>query len=99
MDSNQKAISSVKPKVDAILELETEISAKSEDELRNRVEEMKESLRKKVEQIPYKARMPLANEDFSKYQKIEKEIFNSKIFVSKSTQTYPICYNASPDFL
>ena len=31
--------------------------------------------------------------------RVSLNIFNSKIFVSKSTQTYSICYNVPPDFL
>lgn len=75
LDSNQKAIKSVKPTVDAILQLESEYKDKSVEDLKDEILKMRESLQKKVKQIPSEARMPLAREEFTKFEAIDKEIY------------------------
>lgn len=73
---NKKAINQVKPIVDEVLSLEDEFKSKTEDELRSEVEKMRLSLRKKVDQIPDSARLPLAREEFKQYEFINKEIYD-----------------------
>lgn len=74
LNSNQRAINQVKPTVEEILSKEDEYKNSSEKEMQEKVSKMREKLKPLVEKIPEIARMPLANEEFKKYESIEKEI-------------------------
>ena len=74
LNPNQRAIKQVEPLVDEILVKEDEYKNKDIDEMRKQVEQMRTEIKKLIDTIPPMARMPLANEEFKKYDAIEKQI-------------------------
>lgn len=74
LNPNQRAIKQVEPLVDEILVKEDEYKNKDIDEMRKQVEQMRTEIKRLIDTIPPMARMPLANEEFKKYDAIEKQI-------------------------
>lgn len=71
---NQNAVKRVEPTVAEILEKEEHYKELSLKEMSKQVADMREGLREYIEQIPMIARMPLAREEFKKYEHIDKQI-------------------------
>lgn len=78
MNPNQRAIRQVEPTVEAILAKEDFYKEMQEAEMRSAVEKMRSELKEYIDKIPPMARMPLANEEFKKYESIEKQV-NEKL--------------------
>lgn len=75
LNPNQRAINQVKPLVEEILSRENMVQSLSVEEMKNIVIRMRSEINPLVDKIPEIARMPLANEEFKKYEGIEKEIY------------------------
>lgn len=71
---NQNAIKRVEPTVHKILERESHYKDVSVEEMNQQVVVMREELREYIEEIPVMARMPLASEEFKKYEHVDKQI-------------------------
>jgi len=74
LNPNQGAIKKVEPTVEQILSKESHYKDISVEEMSKQVAAMREELKEYIEKIPVMARMPLANEEFKKYEHIEKQI-------------------------
>lgn len=74
LNPNQRAIKEVEPLVEEILAKEEEYKDKDIKEMRKMVNQMRKELKDLIDTIPPMARMPLANEEFKKYDSTEKKI-------------------------
>lgn len=74
LNPNQRAIKEVEPLVEEILAKEDEYKDKDISEMRKQVEVIRAELKELIDTIPPMARMPLANEEFKKYESTEKKI-------------------------
>ncbi|HRO65532.1 MAG TPA: hypothetical protein PKU78_04900, partial [Candidatus Dojkabacteria bacterium] len=74
LNSNQRAIKEVEPLVEEILAKEDEYKDKDISEMRKQVEVIRAELKELIDTIPPMARMPLANEEFKKYDTTEKKV-------------------------
>ncbi len=71
---NQNAIKKVAPTVEQILAKESYYKESSVEDMSKQVSKMREELRGYIDKIPVMARMPLATEEFKKYEDIEKQV-------------------------
>ncbi|HRN86569.1 MAG TPA: SEC-C metal-binding domain-containing protein [Candidatus Dojkabacteria bacterium] len=74
LNPNQRAIKEVEPLVEEILAKEDEYKDKDISEMRKQVEVIRAELKELIDTIPPMARMPLANEEFKKYDTTEKKV-------------------------
>lgn len=74
LNPNQRALKDVEPLVEEILAKEDEYKDKSIEDMRKQVNVIREELKELIDTIPAMARMPLANEEFKKYESTEKKI-------------------------
>jgi preprotein translocase subunit SecA len=74
LNPNQRAFKEVEPLVDEILAKEDEYKDKDIKVMREQVETIRKELKELIDTIPPMARMPLANEEFKKYDSTEKKI-------------------------
>ncbi len=74
LNPNQRALKDVEPLVEEILAKEDEYKDKSIEDMRKQVNVIREELKELIDTIPPMARMPLANEEFKKYESTEKKI-------------------------
>jgi len=74
LNPNQRALKDVEPLVEEILAKEDEYKDKSIEDMRKQVNVIREELKELIDTIPAMARMPLANEEFKKYESTEKKV-------------------------
>lgn len=71
---NQNAIKKVTPTVEQILSKESYYKESSVEDMSKQVSKMRGELKEYIDKIPVMARMPLATEEFKKYEDIEKQV-------------------------